>query len=272
MSLLRLPWTTELFDAPMRAIRRAGLLWTVSIVGLVALTVAFWPSFKGQTTMTDMLNQMPPGLLQAFGLADFGSPAGYLRGNLYALLVPLLLAGAGLGFANSLTASEEDGGRMEEFLAQPVSRQGLFAGRAAAAFAWVIILTVATAVAQFILDAFVDLSIGADRLIATVALSGLLALFHVGLALAIAGFLARPSLVLGGGLFIAIAGCTVASLFPLSAPLKAWAHVSPWDWALSGDPLRNATEVWRYLALGVPAVALALLGVWAFSRRDVRAA
>jgi ABC-2 type transport system permease protein len=258
----------------MRAIRRAGLLWAISIVALVAMTVAFWPSFKGamSDSLTELLNQMPQGLLQAFGMQDFVSPAGYLRGNLYALLVPLILAGAGIAFVNSLTASEEDSGRMEVLLAQPVSRRGLFAGRAAAAFGWVAILTAATAVSQLVLDPLFELEIATDRLLATIVLCGLLGLLHTGLALAMAGFFARPSLVLGGGLFIAIAGCTIATLFPLAEPLKPWAHISPWDWALAGDPLVKPTELWRYLALGVPAVGLALLGSWAFGRRDIRAA
>jgi ABC-2 type transport system permease protein len=262
----------ELLIGPMRAIRRGGVLWAISLAALVAMTVAFWPAFKGATSMTEMLDQMPQGLIQAFGLQDFGTPAGFLRGNLYAFFLPLLIAGAGVGFANSLTASEEDAGRLEALLAQPVSRRVIFAGRAAAAFAWVAILAAATALVQLATDPLVGLDIGLDRLMATIVLCGLLGCLHAGLALALAGVAARPSLVLGGGIFVAVAGCTIASLFPLSEALKPWAHVSPWDWALSGDPLTNATEAWRYLALGLPAVALALLGIFAFGRRDVRAA
>lgn len=264
--------TRELFAGPMRATRRAALLWATSLVGLVVLTVAFWPDFKGDTSMTELIDQMPEGLIQAFGLQGFGTPAGYLRGNLYAFLVPLLLAGAGVGFANSLTAAEEDAGRMEVLLAQPVSRRAMFAGRAAAVFVWVGILTAATALSQLVGDPLVGLDIPLDRLLATILLSGLLGLFHAGLALALAGIVARPSLVLGGGLFVAIAGCTIAVLFPISDALRPWAHISPWDWALAGDPLVKPTELWRYAALGLPAIVLALLGIWAFGRRDVRAA
>lgn len=262
----------ELLLGPMRAVRRAGLLWAGSVAALVVMTVAFWPSFKGSTGMTEILDQMPSGLVQAFGLQDFGTAAGYLRGNLYALLVPLLFAGAGIGFANSLTASEEDAGRFEILLAQPVSHRAVFLGRAVAVFVWVGLLALSTAAVQLATDPIVGLSIGLDRLASTLVLCGLLGLFHAGLALAMAGFRARPATVLGVGLFVAVAGCTVASLFPISEPLKPLAHLSPWDWALAGDPLVNATEAWRYLALGVPAVGLTLLGVFLFGRRDVRAA
>jgi len=264
--------TLELLLGPMRAVRRAGLLWAGSVAALVVMTVAFWPAFKGSTSMYDLINQMPQGVVQAFGLQDLGTPAGYLRGNLYAFLLPLLFAGAGIGFANSLTASEEDAGRFEILLAQPVSHRAVFLGRAAAVYAWVGLLTLVTAVVQLACDPVVGLSIGLDRLASTLVLCGLLGLFHAGLALAIAGFRARPSTVLGVGLFVAVAGCNMASLFPISEPLKPLAHLSPWDWALAGDPLVNPTEAWRYAVLAVPAVGLTLLGIFLFSRRDVRAA
>lgn len=262
----------ELLMGPMRAVRRAGLLWAASLAALVALTVAFWPAFKGATGMTEMLDQMPQGLVQAFGLQDFGTAAGYLRGNLYAFLVPLLLAGAAVGFANSLTAAEEDSGRLEILLSQPVSHRAVFFGRAVGVFAWVGLLTLVTGAIQVVTDPIVGLSIPTDRLASTLLLCGLLGWFHAGLGLAIAGLRARPSTVLGVGLFVAFAGCTVAALFPISEPLKPLAHLSPWDWALAGDPLTKPTDAWRYAVLAVPAVGLALFGVFAFGRRDVRAA
>ena len=84
--------------------------------------------------------------------------------------------------------------------------------------------------------------------------------------------LARPGLVLSVGLGLALVGYLVAALFQLSDVLAPWRQVSPWEWALGGDPLVNAAEAWRYAALAVPAVVLALIGILAFDRRDVRSA
>jgi ABC-2 type transport system permease protein len=70
---------------------------------------------------------------------------------------------------------------------------------------------------------------------------------------------------------LAVAGYVAIALFPISDVLAPWRHASPWDWALGGDPLKNATDAWRYLALGVPAAVLIGLGTWAFGRRDVQA-
>lgn len=263
----------ELVFGPTRAILRSGLIWTVCIPAIVLMTISIWPAFKGDQSISNaMLSNLPSGLVDAFGLQDFGSPAGFLRANLYDFFIPLLMACSAIGFVNSLTSSEEDAGRLEVVLAQPVRRQQVFLGRAIAVFVWVVVVTAVTAVVQFGSDALFDLEIGADRMLATLVLCGLLAAFTGGLSLAVAGLSGKPSLVLGVGLFVAVGGCIVDTLFPLSSSLAEFARLSPWNWALSGDPLVNPTDAWRYLALGVPAVAMAIFGVWAFGRRDVAAA
>jgi ABC-2 type transport system permease protein len=261
---------------PMRATLRSAIAWAGSIAGLVALTVAFWPAFEGSTDLgamfDEMLEQVPPGLIEAFGMQDFGSPAGYLRGNLYDLLVPLLLGAAAIALAGALTAGEEDAGRLELVVAQPVSRAAVFGGRTGALIGWLTVLVAAMAVTQVASDAVFGLEIALDRLAATIILCGLLALLHGALALAVAGWLPRPSAVLGVGLAVLVGGFVVAALFPLSDVLRPWAGLSPWDWALAGDPLVNGGDPWRYAALAIPSALLVAVGLVGFARRDVRSA
>jgi ABC-2 type transport system permease protein len=267
---------TALVVDPMRATLRGAVSWTASSVVLVVLTVAFWPAFEGATDLGRMLEQMieqvPAGLVEAFGLEDFGAPAGYLRGNLYDLLLPLLFGAAAIVLATALTAGEEDSGRLELVLVQPVSRAAVFGGRSGALLAWLVLLVGATALFQVVSNAVFGLDIAGDRLAAAILLCGLLGALHGGLALAVAGWLPRPSLVTGLGLGILVAGFVVAALFPLSDDLRAWARLSPWDWALGGDPLVHGAEPWRYASLAVPAVLLAAIGLVGFARRDVRVA
>jgi len=78
--------------------------------------------------------------------------------------------------------------------------------------------------------------------------------------------------VLSLGFGIGFAGYLVLALFPLSDVLAPWRHVSPWDWALGSDPLVNGAEAWRYLLLAATGVLLAVAGVVAFARRDIRSA
>ena len=262
----------ELVAVPLRGARRASIIWALSLAALIAVTIAFWPSFQNEPALGDLINGMPQPLIDAFGLADFGTPAGFLRGNLYAVLVPLMLTIAAVLLMNGQTATDEDAGRMEAYLAQPVPRQSVFAGRVIGVFGWLVGIGLAMLVAQLLADRAFDLTIGTDRVVETVVLCLLLAALHAGLAAFIAGWTGRPGVVLGVGMGIAVAGYVVQALFPISDVLAPWRHASPWDWALGGDPLTTATEAWRYFVLAVPAVVLAVLGAILFTRRDVRAA
>lgn len=262
----------ELVRIPLWGLRRSGLAWALALVLFIGATVAFWPAFQGTTALDQVFAQLPSGLVQALGLEDFATPAGYLRGNLYELLIPLLLAAAAVVMAVGQTAGEEDSGRLELYLAQPVSRAATLLGRIVAVLAWMVVVGIVVLVAQLAFDALVGLRIDTGLLVATVCTCTLLGLLHGGLAVAIAGWLPRPSLVIGISLVVAICGYLVGALFPLSDLLAPWRHISPWDWALGGDPLVTATAAWRYVALAVPAVVLVLLGLVGFARRDVRAA
>jgi ABC-2 type transport system permease protein len=262
----------ELFAVPLRAARRASVVWALCLGALIGLTVAFYPAFRDQPDLSSLVEGMPDALVQAFGLSDFGTPAGFLRGNLYAVLVPLAQAIAGVLLMNGQTASDEDSGRMEAYLAQPVSRGAVFWGRVLAVCAWLAVIGLVMFAVQFASNQAFGVDIGTDRVAETIALCILLAAFHAGVAAALAGLTGRPGLVLAAGMAIAVFGYVAIALFPISDVLAPWRHASPWDWALGGDPLIHRTELWRYLALGLPAVLLFAIGAIGFGRRDVRAA
>jgi ABC-2 type transport system permease protein len=262
----------ELIWLPFVASWRAALAWALVFAVFIISTIAFWPLFRGSTALNDALKVLPQQMLEAFGMQDFASPAGYLRGGLYDVLIPLMFALAGAMFANSATSAEEDAGRIELFISQPVRRVAFMTGRALSTLLWLVVLVVVVFVSQVASDVVFDLQIGSDQIVATVVLSGLVGVLSAALAVAIAGFAARPGIVLGVPLAVALLGYLVSALFPLSDVLKSWVGISPWDWALGGDPLVNGGEPWRYAAMILPSLVLAAIGIVAFDRRDIRSA
>lgn len=261
-----------LVTVPLAGLRRAFLGWAVALGALIAVTVAFWPAFSGSSGISQAIDSLPSPVVQAFGLQDFGSPAGFLRGNLYEFVVPLLLVGAGVAVTSGQTAGDEDAGRLELILAQPVHRAAVLAGRATAVLVWLVALGLVLLGVQLVSDAVFGLSIATSAVGATLVLCVEIGLLYASLAFALAGVLPRPSVVLGIGIGVALASYLVSALFPLSPSLAAWRVISPWNWALGGDPLSEPTEPWRYLALLVPMLALTGVGLVGFGRRDVRAA
>jgi ABC-2 type transport system permease protein len=257
--------------ATWRATRRAVFWWSVALAGIVAVTVALWPAFRGASGISQAIDALPQPLIDALGLADFGSPAGFLRGNLYELLVPLLLCIAGAALVNGQTASDEASGRLELFLAQPVTRPGLFIARLVVCLVDIGIITAVTIVAQLLSDNLVSLSIDSGYLIGSALVSGLLGILFGSLAYLVACLRASPTLVLGVSLGLTFAGYLVAALFPISDVLRPWRVISPWNWANGGDPLVNGVDPWRWALLAGIALVLVVIGTAAVNRRDVAA-
>jgi ABC-2 type transport system permease protein len=263
---------TVLVTQAIRVSRRSVFWWSVGLAGLVAATVAFWPAFSGASGISEAISRLPDPVIQAFGLREFGSPAGFLRGNLYELFVPLLFSIAAVTFVNGQTAADESAGRLELYLAQPVRRADVYAARLAACLVSLAALVTVTIVVQLAMDAAMGLSIGADRVAAAAVLCGLLAALYGGVAYLVACLAPRPSMVLGIGIGLTLAGYVVAALFPLATALKAWKAISPWDWAFAGDPLANGLDLWRAGVLLLVSVGLAIVGTFVVPRRDVAAA
>lgn len=261
----------ELVAGPLRSMRRAIAWWSVGLAALVAATDVFWPIFKGSSGITDALNHLPPGVLTAFGLQDFGSPAGYLRANLYEIVVPILLVAVAVTLVGGQTASEEAAGRLELYLAQPVRRWAVFLGRAVAALIGLVAVTLVLAVVQVAMDAVVDLSIDLGDLLSTIVLCAFAGAFYGSIAFAIACARPRPSVVMGAGIELAVLSYLVVALFSFSSVLAPWSQLSPWNWAFAGNPLQRGTDIWRYAALAAPSILFVLLGLRAVSRRDITA-
>lgn len=258
--------------AAWRTVRRAVVWWSIALAAFVVVTVAVWPAFQGASGISQAIESLPAPVVDAFGLAGFGTPAGFLRGNLYELLVPLLLAIAAVAMINGQTASDEAGGRLELFLAQPVDRRVLFVARLLACVVGLTIIVIVTVVAQLMSDALFGLSIDTGRVLVTALVCGLLAALFGSVAYFIACIRPSPSLVLGVSVGLTFGGYVVAALFPIADVLRPWKVLSPWDWANSGDPLVNGVEPWRMAALLIVAVILVVAGTLTLNRRDVAAA
>jgi hypothetical protein len=56
----------ELVLAPLRQMRRSLVGWAIALGSLVAVTVAFWPAFRGSSGISQAIDQLPSGVVEAF--------------------------------------------------------------------------------------------------------------------------------------------------------------------------------------------------------------
>src|ERR687892_959270 len=119
------------FLKTLRDRRRSLLWWALGLVGLVAITVGFWPAIEesGQE-LNRLVEDLPPALQSlAGGDLDLTSPAGYLNGRVFAFLAPILFLVFGIAFGSRTVAGEEQAGTLEPGLAPPGPPGGGVAGK-----------------------------------------------------------------------------------------------------------------------------------------------
>lgn len=264
--------TAELLRRGTQALRRAGIWWGVGILALTVVSVAFWPSLEGTDSLTE-LTESSEGVMRAFGVEDLSTAAGYLDGQLYALMLPLLLSGLAIAVASAITAGDEDAGRLELVHALPVTRPQVWLSRLTAAGIVVAVVTVVTAlvVAASLVPFSLD-DVGVARVVVATLACGALAVFHAAVTYAAAGAGASRGLTVGIAIAVLVAGYVVNFLFPLSDALEGLRRLSPWYWAIGAQPVTDGVPGAWLLVLAVVTAALVAFGSVAVTRRDLRSA
>jgi ABC-2 type transport system permease protein len=261
----------ELLARGLHALRRSTVWWTVGIVAFAVLNAAFWPSLEGSEALEGFEDM--GALLEAFGAQNLASPAGYLDGQVFALLLPLLLSGMAVAQASLLTAGDEDAGRLELLHALPVGRRAIWLSRWASSLAALVAVSAAVAVAVVVcLPVFSLDGVGASRVLAATGACALLAAFHASVAYATAGAGGSRGRCVGIAFGVLIAGYLASFVLPIADSLRAARRLSPWYWAVGEQPVLDGVSAPRLALLAVLTAALVWLGTAAVDRRDIRAA
>lgn len=257
--------TTLVLDA-LRA-RRVALV--AVLLGLLAISVgylALFPQLEEQ--LQAFAGEIPEFYDALVGDADFSTPAGYVRTQVYALVAPLVAAGAAIAAAAGLARQERSVTLTPSYLA-PVSRSTLALAHVLAA--WVVGLVAGVGV-------FVGVLIGAPLAGAEVPVVDILAatLSMVGftwaaaaVAWAVGAATGSPGVASGAGwAFVAVA-FLANSVGEVVTDLSWLTEASPWGWYGAGAPV---TEGFDPMSLLLFAVALLLLpvGVSLFAHRDLQ--
>jgi ABC-2 type transport system permease protein len=260
----------EIVRRGMAAVRRSGFWWGFGIVVFALLNMAFWPSFEDSNSLVEMEREMGD-LLEAFGGQGMSQPPGYLDGQLFAFLLPLLLSGAAIAMVSSLTAGDEDAGRLELLHALPIRRATLWLARLGAGLAVLALIVAVTA--ALVLGALAPFSLeeaGYGAVLVATLACGVLAVFHAAVAYAVGGLGGSRGLALGVSIGVLVLGYLFAFVFPISDALEPFRWLSPWDWATGQQPVSDGTEPLRLAVVVLVTGVLVAVGTLAVERRDIK--
>ena len=103
---------TDVLRESLRERSRSIVWWTLGLVLLIGVNVAFYPSVRDDEALGDYAKDLPESLRALFagGELDLASPVGYLNSQVFALTAPLVLFIFAIGAGSGAVAGEEEKG------------------------------------------------------------------------------------------------------------------------------------------------------------------
>lgn len=250
--------------------RWSVIWWIVGIVGLVVLTLSFYPTIHNQAAQ---LNKSFGGLnsstLALFGGTNFFSPIGYLNSQLIYLMLPLLLIILGVGLGSSLIGREEADGTIELLLARPISRSRLLLAKA---FAGAFILFLVTSIGSLVIIGLakaVNIGIPLGNIAAACFACFMLVLAFSSVAFLLASTGRGRAAALGISVVYALTGYIIGSLATTVHWLQKPSMIFPYHYYQSANILRGSFNWSSIVIFGTFILACVLLSWLSFRHRDL---
>ncbi len=242
--------------------------WFAGLGLYCAAMLAVFPTIHGNRAFAKLVESYPDAFRSMFAVADFTTGPGYLRGEIFSLMGPILVVLLALLWGSDLTAGEEERHTIDLLLANPVSRRRVVGEKWAAMAVGVTAVTSVFAIVPLAGNPIVHLGVGVARLLGVVVATAFTALLFGTLALAVAAATGRRGLARGVAAALAVASYLVSSLADLVSFLRPVRPLSPWYQAIGVDPLTHGFS-WRLLiVVGLTAVLVAV-SLATFERRDL---
>ena len=260
----------NVFTKTIRDHLRSAFGWVVGAGGLTMWLVAMYPYIRDSDAMREFIEQMPPELMAAFGMdpATFLTGAGYLSGQLYTFVGPVIMIGFAVGLGVAVTAREEQDGTLDMLLSAPISRRHLVLSKLSASALLAALVPGVMAAVLILANQPLGLEIAVQGILAVNVGLWLLGLVFAGVTTAVGAFTGRPGAARGAALFAAVLAWFVSLFEPFFDWLELPSKVSPFTWYTDTNPM---IDLWStgFLWLLITTIALTAGTIWLFSRRDI---
>ncbi len=259
----------------LRDRRRSTPWWAAGMVALVVFTVALYPTVEGQASIDELVADLPEGLRSVFGLdqaVPLSSPAGYLHGRLFSLVLPLVLSIFGIGLGAHAIGGSEENGTLELVLSNPVTRRRVAGERYVALVALLGALTAAFVAVLLVLGPPFGVLEGVSWTGVAGASVGAfgLSLVHATAAFAVGAALGRRAPAVAVASVVAVAGYLVQAFAQVSDALRPLRFFSPWHWYLGRNMLVHGVAPEAAVLPPLVAAVLVAVALVTFDRRDLR--
>lgn len=253
---------------------RWPVFWTGLGLGILGgYFMWIFPTFSKTLDLESMLAKFPGPVKQLIGgnLIDLSTSTGFLNIELFPLMLPIVLGGFAVGLASGATAGEESRGTLDVLLAEPIERWRVVTEKTIAILLATIVIAAALFAGIEVVATAYGINLPAHLLAAGLASAVLLAMAFGMLSLAIAAWTGNRAASIGVSVAILVVTYFVNALAPIVDVLNSVRGLSPFYYYLSNDPLKNGLDLGHAAVLAALSVALFVVALVAFERRDLAA-
>ena len=260
---------SSIFLKTLYNLRFQLLGWSLGIMFITFVTVALYNSFT-QTGFEDVINSMPEQLRGLLGSADnYKSVGGYLAQQIFGLKVTMFLVVMSVLLFISVSASDEDNGRLQTMLTLPVTRTKVYFQKWAAVLFAIGIVNLALIVALYVGLLVIHKDADSSRIFESVA-NLWLACATVGMVgFSLAMFSGKKGLAVGVASGYALFCIVMTSLAPAVESLKDIDKLSLLHYYNNPQIMQHGLDTTHVIALVTALIVLTFIGWIGFNRRSI---
>lgn len=262
----------SIFGKSLRDSRTSLIGWSIGMIALVALIVAFYPAIKQTPALNQLLSSK--GGAKIFEAirgpgGSFTSPEGYLQAEIFGLDGPLLFLIFGLIQARSLISGEEREGTMMLLLAGPKSRSQIIIGKYVALVSQILTLGLVTWLSLLALMPLVHMSVSGVGLAAAITNMTLLVLAFATIVYGLSAWFGPRVSTTSIAAVILVISFFLNNLAPMVQRLKLLQKFSLFYYASGNNPLVKGFGLAPFMVFGSIIVVFLAMALYGFKRRDI---
>jgi ABC-2 type transport system permease protein len=246
---------------------RGVIIWGVALGLYSAAMVASFTAIEGSAEqLNQLMEAYPKGMLEAFGVTDLGDPANYLHSQVFGF-APLALSFFTIMALSAAVAGAEERGTMDVLLGNPLPRWQLVIGNFVAAALSLLAICAVVGLLTWGIAVLVDVELSVRQVAEAVLNLWPVCIMFGALALLCSALFHRRGLAIAIPAFLLFGMYLLDTIGRASEDLEGLRPVSVFYYY--GSAIENGIDWADFGGIILVALALVLLAVLAFGRRDI---
>ena len=246
---------------------RGVIIWGAALGMYSAAMVASFTAIEGSAEqLNQLMEAYPKGMLEAFGVTDLGDPANYLHSQVFGF-APLALSFFTIMALSAAVAGAEERGTMDVLLGNPLPRWQLVIGNFVATALSLLAICGVVGLLTWGTAVLVDVEISLRQAAEAVLNLWPVCIMFGALALLCSALFHRRGLAIATPAFLLFGMYLLDTIGRASEDLEDLRPVSVFYYY--GSAIENGIDWADFGGITLVALALVLLAVLAFRRRDI---